>query len=100
MLCPLCNEALKPGETQQMHELRCPKVMVACGIEGCHKEFPRDAVLAHRARCEWQMLTCECGEMVIRKKMAAHKNGECPVKEVTCSFNCGWKGLVRDAQAA
>ena len=96
-----CGEVLVPGtEAAERHQLCCAFRPVPCSNEGCLEYFSIKLEKAHDLRCPFKLLPCSrgCGAQEQRQNLAAHEDGPCLLKPVTCPLahlGCQVPGLTQ-----
>lgn len=90
--CPLaCGSAAIWAESLPAHlTSECRLRRVSCAQPKCGASFAHEHLDTHnRDECEFRTVHCDCGEQMTHQKHVAHAQSRCPMRLVSCPFDCG-----------
>jgi len=99
--CPQdCGHNVPWQELGAHFEQACPNTLFACVHAGCGRGgMSRAAAEEHAAECGHATVSCDCGQQVKRKDLAAHKAAACSRELATCAY-CKQGNIERGAMEA
>merc|ERR1719350_836088 len=98
--CPMGCGAAMPWETVRDHvRTDCTSTQFRCPHKGCRVLSGRQEAAAHEATCGRAVVTCGCGEEMLRSQLERHRAETCPVEPVTCRY-CNQKDITRSLMDA
>lgn len=90
--CPLeCDTADIWAESLNHHlQNECRLRIVTCVQPKCGMLFPHEHLELHNNdECDFRTVHCSCGEQMTHQKHVVHAQNRCPMRLVSCPFNCG-----------
>lgn len=84
-----CDLAGMRPEQREQHVTNCIFRPVGCSYVGCTAIFSARFEDAHDHTCEYKVVRCTlaCDKWAPRREMAAHVEGPCPMKPVSCPYH-------------
>lgn len=90
--CRLCDIEF-PLSMVEEHFNNCQNLLIQCGR--CQQEFVRREDEGHQGNCPMMPVLCECGNEILRKDEAMHKERTCGKTPVACPLSCGNLQVMR-----
>lgn len=90
--CPLACDTADIWAESLNHHLtnECRLRVVTCTQPKCGATFPHKRLERHNDdECEFRTIHCSCGEQMTHQKHVVHAQSRCPMRLVSCPFDCG-----------